>query len=1556
MMKFALSVNACAAFFLLATLGYADSVVVFNEIMYHPETNEAQLEWVELHNQMAVDVDLSEWRLAGGIEYAFPDGSVIPGHGYAVIAASPATLASLTGLSNVYGPFSKRLSNSGETLRLYDTSDRRMDELAYADRGDWPPAADGSGASLAKRDENSASAPADNWTFSSQLGGTPGAANDVMLDPVMPLAFNELAPAGVTNFWLEIVNTGDTVQQLADCVIRCSRTNVDYVFPTDLLSAGGYCVVTASDLGFVPQSGDKLFLYSSNRTTVLDGVLVGGRAQARSAPGTGQWLYPSAPTPGSSNLFLLRDDIVINEIMYHAPPTYAQPAVYQHVAHRAMDSVWKYFQGSADLGTNWRQVSYDDGAWASGAGLFHRNTGINVLPYDPTNTLLNLGPTSYYFRTTLLVTNTPAGSSFIMYGVIDDGAVIYLNGAEIARFNITGTPTFRAFAQTDQPQPKYVKFDVVPTNAFVMGTNVLAVEVHQARTGLNDVCFGLSLVQEFLVSNRTAFVTSNEEWLELYNRGAATADLSLWRLGGGIAFDFPPGTMLASNAYLVVARNVAAFQAQYPGVPVLGNYSGKLGNSGDIVILIDADGNPVNTVRYYDGKPWPQYADGGGSSLELIDPYADNSKPEAWAASDESHKVGWRTYAYRDVADNAIRATNWHEFVMGLLDAGEVLVDDISVIETPADTPLQLIQNGSFSAGASKWRIQGTHRKSAVQADPLDGSNNVLRLVAEGPMYHCENHAETTLVGNRRVWDGREYEISFRARWIAGSPQLHTRLTWNRLPRTTILDTPTQHGTPGARNSRYQVNIGPTFDGLQHEPVVPGEGQPVTVRIHATDPNGVAACRLWWTVNEAEWLSTSMSASNAWYHGTIPGAGAGQIVNFYVESVDGLGATSCYPRTGRAGGALYIVQDNQVSPLPVHNVRIIMRPSDFAAMLAKANRTSDAYLPGTVVYDEATTYYDVGVRLKGRSSRRNESTGFRISFNADQLFRGVHAGVSIDRAGRWMGRFGGIDFNKSQEEILVKHIANRAGHIPSQYDDLIKVISQDASYSQSALLLMGRYARPYLQSLFDDDGDGSLYNFELVYYSTTTLGGGVEDLKNASQGAALQGFLIIDVEDLGLDQEYYRMHFQQQNARSRDDYSRIIDMARAFSLTQAQAAAVIGDIIDEDAWMRLFAFHSLIGIFDTYNFGGNHNMYFYVRPKDQRVVPFPVDMDWAFDHQVRATNAALYGGYNLQKIITLPRNLRRLYGHFLDIMARSYNMAYMGPWCTNYFALTEGYPARASCFTSNLFYIRDRADYVRRQIPASVPFAITTHAGQDFSTNAARVNIAGTAWFTTHHIALSDRTAPLDIQWSSITTWVASATLVTGTNFLEFVAYDYHDQPLASDSITVYNSMDVSAPPLVINEILARNTSINVDEFGEYDDWIELYNCSTSNITTTGLYLSDDFTTPAKWALPLTNVPPYGFLLIWADGTPAQGPLHASFQLSGNGEEIGVFYGITGLPQLVHGFSFGAQMADVAFGLYPDGETQSLAFLYPTPASTNILPEPMLSLVLLAIGCVHRRR
>src|SRR5205085_3279298 len=128
-----------------------------------------------------------------------------------------------------------------------------------------------------------------------------------------------------------------------------------------------------------------------------------------------------------------------------------------------------------------------------------------------------------------------------------------------------------------------------------------------------------------------------------------------------------------------------------------------------------------------------------------------------------------------------------------------------------------------------------------------------------GGTEHMSNHGETTFVGNRDVVNGREYLISFRAKWISGSRQFHTRLFFNRLPHTTLLDAPALRGTPGTRNTSFTANIGPTYDEFQHSPAVPAPLAPVTVTLRASDPDGVSALILWWAVDGGSWTSVPMT-------------------------------------------------------------------------------------------------------------------------------------------------------------------------------------------------------------------------------------------------------------------------------------------------------------------------------------------------------------------------------------------------------------------------------------------------------------------------------------------------------------------------------------------------------------------------------------------------------------------------------------------------------------------------------------------------------------------------
>jgi hypothetical protein len=297
--------------------------------------------------------------------------------------------------------------------------------------------------------------------------------------------------------------------------------------------------------------------------------------------------------------------------------------------------------------------------------------------------------------------------------------------------------------------------------------------------------------------------------------------------------------MLAGGEHACIARDAAAFTSAFPGARLLGEFEGSLSRSGERLLLRDADHNPADEVRYFDSGRWPEAADSGSSTLELRDLYADNNIAESWAASDESGQTSWETYTYRSTSSSDGGPTLWKEFNIGLLDSGEILLDDISVIEDPDGAARQMLSNADFETGSIDWRLRGNHRHSEVITDPSDPGNKVLRLVASSVTEHMHNQLETTLAGGRSIVNGREYEISFRARWVTGTRLFHTRLYFSRLARANLIDRPEHVGTPSAPNSKAEANIGPAVNDMLHSPAVPDAGEAITVTARAADPDSV---------------------------------------------------------------------------------------------------------------------------------------------------------------------------------------------------------------------------------------------------------------------------------------------------------------------------------------------------------------------------------------------------------------------------------------------------------------------------------------------------------------------------------------------------------------------------------------------------------------------------------------------------------------------------------------------------------------------------------------------
>lgn len=129
------------------------------------------------------------------------------------------------------------------------------------------------------------------------------------------------------------------------------------------------------------------------------------------------------------------------------------------------------------------------------------------------------------------------------------------------------------------------------------------------------------------------------EFIELRNIASSPVSISGLAITGGVQFDFSSADQYSIDAggYALIVRNTVAFEARYgAGLPVIGDYSGRLSNSGEMIALVDADGVELLPITYDDS--WYVDADGSGHSLVLVDdsvPLVDAGNSGVWTSSSE---------------------------------------------------------------------------------------------------------------------------------------------------------------------------------------------------------------------------------------------------------------------------------------------------------------------------------------------------------------------------------------------------------------------------------------------------------------------------------------------------------------------------------------------------------------------------------------------------------------------------------------------------------------------------------------------------------------------------------------------------------------------------------------------------------------------------------------------------------------------------------------------------------------------------------------------------------
>jgi acid phosphatase type 7 len=161
-------------------------------------------------------------------------------------------------------------------------------------------------------------------------------------------------------------------------------------------------------------------------------------------------------------------------------------------------AVWKFLDKGVAAPTgkgmaDWRNISFKDAAWKSGPAELGYGAGKErtTISYgsNPGNKYITT-----YFRRIITIPNISLYSTVRLNAYIDDGAVMYVNGAEVARMNITGKPGYSTLAYNTEENGNTIAGFDIPATSFRSGKNIIAIEVHQSAANSPDLSFDLELI------------------------------------------------------------------------------------------------------------------------------------------------------------------------------------------------------------------------------------------------------------------------------------------------------------------------------------------------------------------------------------------------------------------------------------------------------------------------------------------------------------------------------------------------------------------------------------------------------------------------------------------------------------------------------------------------------------------------------------------------------------------------------------------------------------------------------------------------------------------------------------------------------------------------------------------------------------------------------------------------------------------------------------------------------------------------------------------------------
>lgn len=633
----------------------------------------------------------------------------------------------------------------------------------------------------------------------------------------------------------------------------------------------------------------------------------------------------------------------------------------------------------------------------------------------------------------------------------------------------------------------------------------------------------------------------------------------------------------------------------------------------------------------------------------------------------------------------------------------------------------------------------------------------------------------------------------------------------------------------------------------------------------------------------------------------------------------------------------------------LEEIRLYFPQTNYWTLLTQ-NYNTKTDIPATIQYKEETLD-SVGIRFKGQTSyfaNNSQKKSFNIS-------------VDAFKDGQKLGGYKTFNLNNAfqdpsfMREVVYYHLIRP--HTPSAKANFVKLYINDQYWG--VYLNVQQLNKDFLSEWYESN-EGN--NFRGDTPTSTTPGGG------GGGGGAQWGDGTAAINYLGTDTAQYQKYYTLKSSGYNNPWTELQHACDILNNSGAALESTLPEVFDVDKILWHLACEIAFVDDDSYVYKGKMDYYLYQDDITGRWATYDYDANSVMaTEQNRISWSPFYNESKvnyplLNKVLKIPAYRQRYLAHLRTILETSFDENKVNTLIDTYNSLIgESVMADTKKSTTNQAYtngvttlknfIRNRKAFlltnaeVNQVSPAfqetkyqsrQVDFGAVTDTDAVLLTSKVshgsgilQVNAYVSPSFTSTYDKytmndeglLGDQYANDGIYSITLPTFEGGSMVLfyveaIANNTAQTRAY----YPAGAEHEVLFFKVEhaYSGPDkIAINEFMASNAGIILDENGDADDWIELFNLTNLDIDMSNYSITDKADDPVKFVFASgTVLPANGYLIVWADENKSQGPLHANFKLSASGEQILLFDNNQNLLDQV---TFGAQTTDKSAARIPNG-------------------------------------